>query len=342
MEYELVVDEVAVAQLISATEATNAPSGRDGRGRPRIRMELVVDGERTAGIELVERLLTTGERFDGELTPEIASTAIEALEHLELPWLVDEMVESGEMLAQQIHSKASRGLQEAVQNAQDQGATAIRFGFRKRSGASELLIAHNGHPVEIHDVVSMAYPLLSGSRADPEKIGRFGVGLKTLNQLAESLSVHCPPLPGFEITGARVRRTTDARAIPSFWNPERRETLFVLRLREEGFDRQFFVDWMQEWNASSLVFLSRLHNAVLVDLSAKKTLVEHELVTNLDDVVGLDFARATEARRTVLSDANSGRSWTRYAVKYPLPKKSVSQGQTLQLRHGGLPPRRTS
>ena len=37
-----------------------------------------------------------------------------------LPWLVDEIVESGEMLAAQIHSQASRGLQEAVQNAQDQ------------------------------------------------------------------------------------------------------------------------------------------------------------------------------------------------------------------------------
>jgi hypothetical protein len=284
-------------------------------------MEFVFEGERTAGIELVERLLTTGERFEGELTAEIASTAIEALEHLKLPWLVDEMVESGEMLAQQIHSKASRGLQEAVQNAQDQDATTIRFGFRERSGASELLIAHNGHPVEIHDVVSMAYPLLSGSRADPEKIGRFGVGLKTLNQLADSLSVHCPPLPGFKITGARVGRTTDARAIPGFWNPQERETLFVLRLREEAFDRQFFVDWMREWDVSSLVFLTRLHNAVLVDLSGKKTLVEHQLVTKHDDTVGLELARASEASRTVLSDADSDRSWTRYTVRYPLPKK---------------------
>jgi hypothetical protein len=321
MEHELVSDEIDTAQLVGTTEAANAPSERGGRRHPRIRMGFVVDGARTAGIELVERLLTTGERFDGALTPEIASAAIEALEHLELPWLVDEMFESGEMLAQQIHSKASRGLQEAVQNAQDQAATTIRFGFRKRSGTSELLIAHNGHPVEVHDVVSMAYPLLSGSRADPEKIGRFGVGLKTLNQLADSLSVHCPPLPGFEITGARVRRTKDARAITGFWNPEQRETLFVLRLREESFDQQFFADWMREWNASSLVFLSSLHNVVLVNLSTKKTLVEHELSTRHDDVVGLDFGRATEASRTVLSDTKSGRSWTRYTVRYPLPKK---------------------
>lgn len=105
---------------------------------------------------------------DAELSPEEARAAIEALEHLEIPWLLSEMVESGEMLAAQVHSQVGRGLQEVVQNAQDQGARNIRFGFRAPSGGRELLVAHDGNPVTVRDVVSMAYPLLSGSRADAD------------------------------------------------------------------------------------------------------------------------------------------------------------------------------
>ena len=44
------------------------------------------------------------------------------------------------MHAQQIHSKASRGLQEAVQNAQDQGATTIRFVAQLLHGPDELAL----------------------------------------------------------------------------------------------------------------------------------------------------------------------------------------------------------
>ena len=101
-------------------------------------------------------------------------------------------------------------------------------------------MAHDGSPVLLHDVVLMAYPLLSGSRREAEKIGRFGIGLKTLNQFGDRLEVHCPPLPGFEIHGGRIRQVTDAAAIPGFWDPGTRETLFLLRLRDSRFDLDFF------------------------------------------------------------------------------------------------------
>src|SRR5215218_7189985 len=140
----------------------NTPRAATPR-RPRIRMQFVTDGERTPGIELVERLLSTGERHDGDLSVDVAEQAIEALEHLELPYLVGEIIESGERFAEQVHSQATRGLQEVVQNADDQGAQNIRFGYRTRGRRSELLVAHDGKAVEVDDVVRMAWPLLSGS-----------------------------------------------------------------------------------------------------------------------------------------------------------------------------------
>ena len=142
-------------------------------------MGLVFEGERTPGVDLVERMLIAGERFEDDVPVEHAASAFEALETLELAYFVDEMVQAGEMLAEQVHNRVTRGLQEVVQNAQDQGASSIRFGWRKRGRRSELLIRHNGDPVRLHDVVAMAYPLLSGSRRDAGKIGRFGIGLKT-------------------------------------------------------------------------------------------------------------------------------------------------------------------
>ncbi len=187
--------------------------------RPRLQMRLHFEGPRTRGIDLLERLLTTGEQHDGELSAADANDALEGLEHLELPWLVGGMIEGGEQFARQVHAEMGRGLQEVVQNAQDQNARNIRFGWRVRQGYGELLIAHDGDPVALHDVVYMAYPLVSGSRRDPDRIGRFGIGLKTLNQLGDRLEVHCPPL-SFEIRNGRVQRVPQIRKLKGFWNPE--------------------------------------------------------------------------------------------------------------------------
>lgn len=218
-------------------------------------MRLHYDGEWTDGLRLVERLLIEGHRDESPLDRETAESAIEALELLDLPWVFEEMVESGERLAEQIHSKAARALREIVQNAQDQGAHSVRFALRRRAGASELLMAHDGAPVYLHDVVFLAYPLLSGSRKDADKIGRFGIGLKTLNQFGDRLEVHCPPLPGFEIYDGHIHRARDAAGVPGFWDPDARETLFVLRLKDDRFDEAFFRGWIETWTASTMLFL---------------------------------------------------------------------------------------
>ena len=298
-------------------------TSQNGQGRPRISMQFVVDGERTPGLQLVERLLQSGEDHEGsDLNQETAAEAIEALEHLELPWLVGEIIESGERFAEQVHSLATRGLQEVVQNADDQGAENIRFGLRVRKrGQTELLIAHDGNPVQLIDVLRMAWPLLSGSRADPEKIGRFGIGLKTLNQLGASLAVHCPPLPGFEIQGGRISRVKGARAIRRFWDPKRRETLFVLRLHSRQFDFGFFRDWLAGWDASSLLFLRHLRNVSLRDLSGSHKVLKCGIEVGKSRPVDLELSGGVDAQQVTVKDVASSRTWTRYSLRCRRPRR---------------------
>ena len=304
---------------------------------PRIQMQFTVDGERNPGLELVEELLASGKTRGQALTPELAEQAIDAFETLEFGWLASELLAGGESFAEQVHSIATRGLQEIVQNADDQNAKNIRFGLRRRGGRSELLVAHDGNPVEIIDVMRMAIPLLSGSRDDSTRIGRFGIGLKTLNQLGDRLAVHCPPVPGFEINGGRIKRIKTPVAIRNFWNPKSRETLFVLHLRRDQFDFRFFEDWLGAWDASSLLFLRSLQSVSLTDFSAQRRKGSRCAVEiGRPQPVALDLPKAQAANQVVIKDAESGRKWTRYTVTYPRPKRLKSTnkqaGDTVRLQ----------
>jgi hypothetical protein len=292
-------------------------------------MEFVVDGERTPGIELVEQLLTHGRTHEGELTKEIAEQAIDALEHLKLPYLVTELIEGGEQFAGQVHSKATRGLQEIVQNADDQAALQIRFAYRRTRNAHQLLVAHDGNPVELRDVINMAYPLLSGSRADPEKIGRFGVGLKTLNRFGRRLAVHCPPLPGFVIHDGRIKRVPPERAIRGLWDPEERETLFVLNLEDQAFDYQFFLRWLNGWDASSLLFVRHLRSVSLRKLPARKASVEVSVTAGRAQHVDLTLGGVESAEVVEIKDGASSRAWSRYTVRCKRPKRLGARNKAL-------------
>ena len=304
-----------------------------------ISLRFDVEGERTPGLELVEQLLADSDLDHVEMTPEIAEQAIDAFESLRFPGLFEEIIESGEHFAKQVHSEATRGLQEVVQNADDQRAENIRFGFRRRSGRSELLIAHDGNPVEIGDVMRMALPLLSGSRADPDKIGRFGIGLKTLNQLGDRLAVHCPPVPGFEIRGGRISRLARTAApIRGFWDPSQRETLFVLRLEREEFDWAFFQAWLQTWDASSLLFLRSLRCVTLTNLSSGRQgkTIRCGLDIGRPETTDLKIPKAPPAQRVTMREIDGRRRWTRYSLEYPRPRRlkatNKESGDTVKLQ----------
>jgi hypothetical protein len=288
---------------------------------PELKLKFDYGGPRNRGAELVERLLTTGEAPDGALSPTEAEQAVAVLEQMQSLWFVDQMVEGGERLAEQVHTETAHGLQELVQNADDHGATELRMGVRKTARETQLLVAHDGKPVDLRDVVLMAYALLSGSREDPERIGRFGIGLKTLNQISESMSVHCPPFRGAEISGGKIHPVKAPKPIKGFWSPQKRETLFILRLRDTAPDRKWFVRWLTDWDASSLLFLRTLRRVAFLDLRGRKVLAEQGLAAENDATkLRLEIRGGEDAERVALRGAAGTRRWTRYTVRYPAPR----------------------
>ncbi|MER5683065.1 hypothetical protein [Streptomyces sp. NPDC002205] len=80
-----------------------------------------------------------------------------------------------------------QGLSEIVQNADDLWASQVRILVRD----TELLVAHNGNPVRLPDVMALAMPWLTSKADDPESTARFGIGLMTLRRRSPVLEVYC-------------------------------------------------------------------------------------------------------------------------------------------------------
>ncbi len=318
------------------------PATREALKAASKRLELaVVGGHDTPAARAVKLMYETGD-YDGlALSQSDEREAIELLAGMGSIYLFDELVAGGERLSESIHSVATRGLQEVIQNAEDQQASSVRFGYRKgRRGAGQLLIAHDGNPVELRDVLRISLPLVSGSRTDAEKIGQFGVGLKTLKQLGRELQVHCRPLPGFAIEDGRIKSVSAAKPIPGFWNANARETLFILTLKDkadEEFDLDFFEEWLASWDASSLLFLDHVSSVSLVELGRKRrTLKTCRLKRSSSKPAKLSLPRASEIREMNISEPGSNRRWTRYVARFPTPQKLADKadhlGETLDVR----------
>jgi len=315
------------------------PAVRDALRHESTRLELaVVGGDNSPAARAVKLMYETGDYEGITLVPSDEHEAIELLAGMGKFYLFDELVAGAERLSESIHSIATRGLQEVVQNAEDQRASTVRFGYRKRrKGAGELLVAHDGKPVELRDVLRMSLPLISGSREDAEKIGQFGVGLKTLKQLGRELQVHCRPLPSFSIEDGRIKPVSAAQPISGFWNADARETLFVLSLKDKDFDLAFFKNWIARWDASSLLFLDHVSSVALIDLGRRKRTVRACcLQRSSERTVNLAIPRATDIREATITEPGSNRRWTRYVARFVTPQRLADKadhlGDTLDVR----------
>jgi hypothetical protein len=79
--------------------------------------------------------------------------------------------------AEDLNFEAFQGLVEVLQNADDLGATTVRFGLVAEGESPRLLIVHDGSPVTCHHVLAMTLPYLTTKSGDADQKGRFGIGL---------------------------------------------------------------------------------------------------------------------------------------------------------------------
>ncbi len=211
---------------------------------------------------------------------------------------------------------------ELVQNANDQGASKIRFGMRRRSGQSQLMVMHNGDPITVSDALAMCFAFVSTKRNNPKMTGKFGIGLKTLSRLADRLEVHCSPYH-FAITGNEFEIVAKPRK-SKFYDPQSTDTLLVLPLRNEDSVPRIR-QWVKSWDAGNMVFLSNLRELSWVYLRSGKVGFVRRLTERRTgrSIPWRASRRTLSIEETELSNRAQDQNWIRYDAEVPVPKKLV-------------------
>lgn len=220
-----------------------------------------------------------------------------------------------------------QGLAELIQNADDLGATHARFAVD--TVGSRLLFRHNGAGLTLHDVWALAIPWLSLKIAEENQLGRFGIGLKTLQSLSEVIEVSeghfdvrlapdtLEPLPGPVVWPGHPHEPTGGAD-----GLDERGTVFSIPFDAGTLTAADVEDWLLRWGESGLVFLRRLSRVSLVDVNGA-------LVTDLaiDRSKEQKFTLATgeTTRRTVR--AADGRTWLVYARTALTPEGHTRAGK---------------
>jgi hypothetical protein len=133
--------------------------------------------------------------FDDPFSGGFAEAAIGRFAELHAgrPRAYDKMLKGARRSASSQSEHRYQGINEVIQNADDQRALWLRIGFEELEGGLWLLFAHDGIRVDVGDVLPMALPFLTTKTAESEATGRFGIGLKTLDRLGDRLEVHSRP-----------------------------------------------------------------------------------------------------------------------------------------------------
>ncbi|WP_424877657.1 sacsin N-terminal ATP-binding-like domain-containing protein [Streptomyces sp. SLBN-8D4] len=157
-----------------------------------------------------------------------------------------------------LSSDRLQGLSEIVQNAEDLDATDVRVLTKER----ELLVAHNGSPVRLPDVLALAMPWLTSKAEQADSTGRFGIGLMTLQSLSPHLEIHCGHYR-FRI-GDPDLSVAEPFPVPDWFAGD---TWTVLRVPlEPGVLGADEVDaWLAEWGDSALLFLGSVGSVTHLD-----------------------------------------------------------------------------
>jgi hypothetical protein len=229
-----------------------------------------------------------------------------------------EMRYYAEAAAEQLTADPYHGIFEILQNADDLGARQLKLALR-RGDRNELLALHDGAPVTARDVIALTLAFLSTKRDDARATGRFGIGLKTLNQIGSSLQVHSPPYH-FEIDRGVLARCGPSPTIRNLYEGATQETLFRLRLNSDV-NVDELAEWISAIDVRHLLFLRSARSIEYINLRTGKATAAARLNARRHDRVTLELrpgARAA-AEVTTLSQPGTKRSWTRYTIEYPVP-----------------------
>lgn len=203
--------------------------------------------------------------------------------------------------AAQLSDDRLQGLAELLQNADDEGADTAYFHVDDH----RLLFGHNGSDFTLPDVWGLTIPWLSEKTSQAEKLGRFGIGLKTLQSLSETLEGHNGH---FHLSLGRSTLQSASAAVGWPSQPGAATTVFVVPFQLGALNQDEVGDWLQAWGDAGLLFLRTLRSVELLD-SQGGTVTRLAMERHETEVITL---AGGETVRSTLT-AEDGRTWTVYA-----------------------------
>ncbi|MEV8533111.1 hypothetical protein [Streptomyces sp. NPDC051211] len=235
-------------------------------------------------------------------------------------------------------------LSEFVQNSDDAGAGQLRILLR----SDDMLVAHDGAGLRLPDLLLLGMPWLSGKTNDADATGRFGIGLSTLRALTTVWEVHCHPFH-VRFSGSHLEPAAPPELPDGISGPE--WTVFRIPLAPGKLTAAQLLEWFENWNDASLLFLRHLHrlevtagehNTVLT-LSWEDVTQRRLLIDGVEHEVNVQHARATDGAlwRVYTAQVAAHPDWERshkalgssVPVGIALPLERGASGSV----HAGLP-----
>lgn len=238
--------------------------------------------------------------------PRFASEYIQECDRLlaATPLLLQDALESAGHAAEGTNVDPYQGVVEVMQNAEDRQARDVRVMLREAPSGRQMLIAHNGLPVEYEHVLAMMLPFVSTKCDDADQRGRFGIGLKTLRRICTDIQVHGSPYHFGSGAAVSIVERAPEPAVADFYDPTL-DTLLVLDL-EGDFDQARFEAWFAEWSDDGLIFLDHVrrfafhHDAQTVTTRETKATGWSDVAMVGDDLIRLERRTVTAGSRRYL------------------------------------------
>lgn len=289
-------------------------------------MTAVVDSEELAGRQAADRLSL--EWPDTTWAPNEPSAAwargaVGRFAELvrDQPAIFRASQKNAEKKAKSLSPRPFQGLTETLQNANDLGATVVRFAYQG-GPKPRLYLVHDGKPVTLKDMGAMIMPWLSSKEDDDEASGRFGIGQKTLQALGGPIAMHCEPYH-FEMRSDHPVGVSPASAIHGVYDPGARETMASLPLLAR-YDAKSVETAVAEMGVESLLFLNSVRRLEFHNLESGAAATSYAI--EVDDPVFQPMALGdlqvdveTSRLRVSAPEDQTARRFTRYWTRRPVP-----------------------
>jgi hypothetical protein len=232
------------------------------------------DEARAAAEEVINYDPSVGRNFS--FVPKDRAAADAAVAELSAQWqglapTWKSAIEGAASNASLLSEDPLQGIAELIQNADDVAARSATLALDQSS--STLVFEHDGSGLTLHDVWGLAIPWLSMKSSDPDAVGRFGIGLKTLRSLSTTLVVHQGHF-SVEIDDR------DLRAVPpaaeGATGEDRALTTFAIPFAKGAVTPRQLSAWVSAWGDAGLVFLRSLETVRLSGIGGTVLHVERE------------------------------------------------------------------